>query len=239
MSTLEPCLNCGAARSGRFCSECGQDGDRRLSTLPTLVRRGIGAVLDLEGPLPRTVRRLVLEPGRLTREYAEGRFAGQVSPMRVYLVASAIYFFAAPYLAGGFVRLEPENESGAWFSFGPLTWDSEFLVLLLVPLWAVVLRMLIPDRSRHVEELFVFSVHYNVFFLLAITALGALGRAFVAMALPGLTVAILLIGLGLPLAYLWSALRHAFAFGAPRALISTPVLFLLHFGIGQGLQNTF
>ncbi|MEM6514067.1 MAG: DUF3667 domain-containing protein [Pseudomonadota bacterium] len=235
---LEPCLNCGAARSGRFCTECGQDGDRRLANLPTLIRRGASAVLDVDEPLLKTLRRLFLNPGRLTRDYAEGRFASQVSPLRLYLVASAIYFFLAPYLGGGFVRLQPETADGAWFSFGPLNWDSELLLLLLVPLFAVVLRVMLPDRSRHVEELFVFSVHYNVFFLLMITVLGVLGRVGISIGQPQLTIAVILVGMTIPFTYLWLALRRAFDLGAMRTLVSTPVLFVLHMGAGQLLQNT-
>ena len=91
------CLNCGATLHGRFCAGCGQE-DRPLD--PT-VREVVGEVAReisaVDGRIIRSVRRLFLSPGYLTREHFEGRRAGWVSPVRLYLILSVVYFAIASF----------------------------------------------------------------------------------------------------------------------------------------------
>jgi hypothetical protein len=48
-----------------------------------------------DGRLATTLRALVRRPGMLTREFLEGRRARYISPLRVYLIASLVYFVLA------------------------------------------------------------------------------------------------------------------------------------------------
>jgi hypothetical protein len=48
-----------------------------------------------DGRLASTLRALVQRPGLLTREFLEGRRARYISPLRVYLIASLVYFVLA------------------------------------------------------------------------------------------------------------------------------------------------
>ncbi|MGH7462601.1 MAG: DUF3667 domain-containing protein [Longimicrobiales bacterium] len=48
--------------------------------------------LSLNGTLPRTLAALFFQPGRLTREYMSMRIASYVPPVRLYLVASVLFF---------------------------------------------------------------------------------------------------------------------------------------------------
>lgn len=233
MNAPTPCLNCGSTLDGRWCASCGQDGERRLVSFPGLLRLMLSELSDLDGRALRTLRTLLVRPGQLTAEYVKGRFRSQIPPMRLYLVASAVYFFLAPRLGGGVVRFD----DGATFRLGPLGWDSEFLMLLLVPIWALSLRALVARRSRHLEEVFVFSVHYNVFFLffMVLLAIGAALSSSVGM--PWLAVWILFIGLFGPLVYLGRALRVAFGLEGARRLFAAITLFLFHAVLGQVIHN--
>ena len=105
MEGQSACLNCGTELTARWCPVCGQDGERRLHSLPTVLARTLESVIDFDGRVASTLRRLVAHPGRLTRDYAQGHFVGQVDPMRLYLATSALYFFLAPRIGGGFIRL--------------------------------------------------------------------------------------------------------------------------------------
>ena len=95
--TLEQrsCLNCGKPLAGRFCSHCGQ---RAIPPYPT-VREFIGDAWHefsgYDGRFARTLRALFRRPGWLTREVLEGRRARYISPLRLYLTASVIYFLVA------------------------------------------------------------------------------------------------------------------------------------------------
>jgi hypothetical protein len=48
-----------------------------------------------DGRFATTVRALVTRPGRLTLDFLEGRRARHISPLRLYLMASLVYFLAA------------------------------------------------------------------------------------------------------------------------------------------------
>jgi Protein of unknown function (DUF3667) len=88
------CLNCGAALHGSFCSACGQ---RSVPPDPTVAEVAGDAWQELsgyDGRIAATIRGL-LRPGYLTREYVAGRRARYLSPVRLYLIVSVIYFVAA------------------------------------------------------------------------------------------------------------------------------------------------
>ena len=52
-----------------------------------------GELFSVDGKLLRTMRVLLTRPGRLSKEYCAGRRQTYISPIRVYLIASALYFF--------------------------------------------------------------------------------------------------------------------------------------------------
>ena len=93
--TAARCLNCGEPLRGPFCSTCGQ---RAIPAYPTLRELAGDAWQELsgyDGRVVRTFRSLMRRPGALTLEVLEGHRARYVSPVRLYLVASVIYFLVS------------------------------------------------------------------------------------------------------------------------------------------------
>ena len=89
------CLNCGTPLHGPFCSACGQ---RDIPPYPSVRELVVDAFWELsgwDGRFASTVRALVRRPGMLTREFLEGRRARYLSPLRLYLLASLLYFVVA------------------------------------------------------------------------------------------------------------------------------------------------
>jgi hypothetical protein len=89
------CLNCGTLLNGPFCAECGQ---RDIPPYPSARELVVDAVSELsgwDGRIATSVRTLLLRPGKLTREFLEGRRARYISPLRLYLMASLAYFVLA------------------------------------------------------------------------------------------------------------------------------------------------
>lgn len=89
------CLNCGAPLPGTFCAECGQ---RDIPPYPSVRELAVDAVTEFsgwDGRLAATLRALLRRPGMLTREFLEGRRARYISPLRLYLTASLVYFVLA------------------------------------------------------------------------------------------------------------------------------------------------
>ena len=104
---MKACLNCGATLTGAFCSACGQ---RAIPAYPTVREMAGDAWQELsgyDGRIARSFRTLLRRPGALTVDVLEGRRASYVSPVRLYLVASVIYFIvaaAAPNISAVRVR---------------------------------------------------------------------------------------------------------------------------------------
>jgi Protein of unknown function (DUF3667) len=86
------CLNCGEALSQRFCPACGQAAIDPNPTLGEFVHEAASEFLHWDGKLAATFRLLFSRPGELTREYLAGRRASYLSPLRLYLTCSVIFF---------------------------------------------------------------------------------------------------------------------------------------------------
>jgi Protein of unknown function (DUF3667) len=86
------CYNCGAALHGRYCADCGQEARPLNPNLRDVVREAAHEFLEVDGRIFRSVRRLFLSPGYLTKEAFAGRRAHWTSPVRLYLTFSLIYF---------------------------------------------------------------------------------------------------------------------------------------------------
>lgn len=89
----EACANCGEFLESTYCAACGQkrivDRDRRLGHL---LSQFFSAVTDLDGRFWRSLRALTLQPGRLSRDYLDGRRRNWMAPMALFLLANVVYF---------------------------------------------------------------------------------------------------------------------------------------------------
>ncbi len=104
------CLNCGASLTGPFCPECGQ---RDIPPYPSLRELFMDAVSEFsgwDGRVATTLQALLRRPGLLTHEFLEGRRARYISPLRLYLTASLVYFVLAASAPD--VRLGPGKGQG-------------------------------------------------------------------------------------------------------------------------------
>ena len=105
------CRNCGAGLEGRYCHQCGQRQLSAFTSLREFLGDAFREFLELDGKFVQTVRRLVFAPGVLTREFLEGRRARYVSPFRLYIVFSALFFLVGNF-SGARVRITaPPPES--------------------------------------------------------------------------------------------------------------------------------
>lgn len=78
------CANCAAPLQGAFCHRCGQSAHVHRS-LAHLVEEFLHGLLHFETKAWRTVPMLLLKPGRLTREFIDGRRVRYVSPLALLL----------------------------------------------------------------------------------------------------------------------------------------------------------
>jgi hypothetical protein len=103
---LTHCENCGTLLSGPYCAKCGQPAiDYRRSFGHVLVDV-LNEFLNWDSKFFATIALLILKPWRLTNEFLAGKRVRYVHPLRLYLLASILFFFAVNYGARD-LRFEP------------------------------------------------------------------------------------------------------------------------------------
>jgi hypothetical protein len=85
------CLNCGTALAGSHCHTCGQAAHVHR-TLGAFFHDLLHGVFHFEGKIWRTLPMLAWNPGKLTREYIDGRRASYVSPIALFLFVVFLTF---------------------------------------------------------------------------------------------------------------------------------------------------
>lgn len=112
----EPCKNCGAALEGWWCHECGQNADTHHRSILHLIWEVIEGLFHLDGRLASTLPLLFFKPGKLAKDYMEGRIVRHVPPFRTFLVSLLLFIFAAEHAIHGIrheQELKEEKEAAA------------------------------------------------------------------------------------------------------------------------------
>jgi hypothetical protein len=99
------CMNCGTELQGPFCHYCGQPDKNLMRFFPVLMRELLSDFLDFDSRFTRTLKPLLFKPGKLTRDYLDGRRFRYVPPLRLYIFSSLIFFFLAAVLAGDAIKV--------------------------------------------------------------------------------------------------------------------------------------
>jgi Protein of unknown function (DUF3667) len=86
------CQNCGVALQGPFCHVCGQRDLEFHRSFHHLLHEAVETLLHIDLSVGRGCFDLLFRPGRMTREFNEGRRARHVPPLRFYLVISLLFF---------------------------------------------------------------------------------------------------------------------------------------------------
>lgn len=104
------CLNCGTPLQGPFCHYCGQPDKNFLRFFPVLLRELLEDFLDFDSRFMRTMKPLLFKPGKLTRDYLEGRRFRYTPPLRLYIFSSIACFFVVALLAADIIQINSEPD---------------------------------------------------------------------------------------------------------------------------------
>ncbi|MCZ0935809.1 MAG: DUF3667 domain-containing protein [Gemmatimonadetes bacterium] len=89
---VRTCPNCGRDRPESFCAHCGQSDRDYTRALRSVAGEFVRETFEVDSRLFRTLKLLMFRPGSLTREFSRNRRAGFVSPVRLYIFASFVFF---------------------------------------------------------------------------------------------------------------------------------------------------
>ncbi|HEY2388860.1 MAG TPA: DUF3667 domain-containing protein [Candidatus Binatia bacterium] len=191
------CPSCDEIVATTYCPSCGEQrlGARDL-TLGGLLRQAALAIVDIDGRLLRSVRCLVVHPGRLTTAYVQGLRKPYIAPVQLFLVANVL-FFAMQSLTGNMIfstslidhlhsqmwspvaeqlvasRLEGTSQSFA--DYAPVfdhavTLNAKSLVFLMVLAFSALLPMSFRRAGQPFITHAVFALHFYAFLLLVLCA---------------------------------------------------------------------
>ena len=237
---LGACTNCGRALDGPYCADCGQKAGPVDPPLRDVVHEFVHELANVDGKTFRSVRLLFTCPGFLTREYFQGRRARYVSPLRLYLIFSVIYFgvaaIAPPPQQGGLrvsVTDEEELRELGFESEAALeqavrgainTWAPR-IMFVLVPFFALLVKLVTPRSGRNYPQHLYFALHVHAAAFACLT-LGTLGRY--ARAWPAVEGVLALAALAASVTYLTLALQRAYDATAARAVVRAAVVSFLY-----------
>lgn len=131
---LTHCENCGAPLTGEFCSQCGQHAiDYRRSIFRVLLDAA-DSFLNWDTKFLHSMNQLLLRPWQLTNDFNAGRRARYVHPLRLYLIASIVFFLLARAIN--------------WDSEGPIQLTAQDRTELV----ASLTKMIEPDSPLTAEQ---------------------------------------------------------------------------------------
>jgi Protein of unknown function (DUF3667) len=242
---VEPCPNCGAVLAGPFCAECGQRRPAPDDYSPQRFWRHVfHEATEVDSSLVRSLIGL-FRPGFLTREHLAGRRGRYLSPVKLYLLVSAVYFLFAwdasfemmnyaeqlrndPNLAAAM-----PSEMGQKYlagldeiieRSGEYTGYLRFVTVLGL---GFVLALLYRRQGRALGQHFVFTLHFYSFYL--VFALLVLAALLLWRAVTGVTASTWLyfvIGY-LPVApFAYAALRRVYGQSRRKTALKTALLML-------------
>lgn len=103
------CLNCGTVLQGDFCHVCGQSGESLRRPFWSLAAESLETLFSIDGRIWRTLPDLVIHPGRMTRDYLDGKRARFLPPFRLYVLASLVFFVVMPLILGQGLAFMPKG----------------------------------------------------------------------------------------------------------------------------------
>lgn len=218
------CLNCDTALHGHYCASCGQRAVALNPSLHDVVHDATHEFLHVDGKIFRSVWLLLTAPGVLTREYVEGRRQRHVTPIRLYLLFSVLYFAAMALAPGvGFsIDFAPDADATAeqqrWFEerlpdaqriTGEIFshWVPRAM-FVLVPVFAALVGLTTRGRGRHYPQHLYFALHLHAAWFIA----GAVYAVARLRPVTGLTTMVGLAAVLYVVGYFWLAFRRVYEY---------------------------
>ncbi|MGA7273523.1 MAG: DUF3667 domain-containing protein [Candidatus Udaeobacter sp.] len=91
------CENCGAQLEGHWCAKCGQPAIDYRRSFRHVIADLLNEFLNWDSKFFATMALLLGRPWKLTNQFLAGHRVSYVHPLRLYLLASILFFFAATY----------------------------------------------------------------------------------------------------------------------------------------------
>src|SRR6185503_7625785 len=253
-----PCPTCGAPIHGGFCGACGE---KRVTahdySITHFAEHVLESLTHFDFKSLRAFKTLMAQPGRLTRDYLDGRRRHYIGPIQLFVIVNVVFALIGPttfrtplsvqehdapfvetkraFVASAVSerRVEKEEFRRAFDEAAGL--QAKTWVFAMIPLLALATATIYGFRRFFFEHL-IFNTHFLAFtlsWMLVAGLLLSLGLRAAGIHLGGQewdnpVSLIILAGLAI---YLFAALRRAFGDRAPAAAARAVAVTLLFFPI--------
>ena len=167
------CLNCSAVLTGKYCAHCGQKADVEKLNRHSFTEEIFHFFTHIEKGFLRTTKLVILQPGKLCKDYLDGKRKTYHKPVGFLLIWITLYLFAR-YLVNHFKSPEVTLDSTL------ITWDSSLLPviakyrsvidLLMTPLMAFIWWIILArPKLNYVEVLSIYFYLYAFTFMVHVT----------------------------------------------------------------------
>jgi hypothetical protein len=166
---MKHCRNCHAPFDSAYCPDCGQKDIDLERSMTELLRDLFRETFEVDGRAFRTLRALFLQPGELTAEFLAGRRRVYTPPLRLYLVISVSFFVVAAWIAQKGLLLDAgqsiDTHAPGQAQF--LSDDLPRLMFVLLPIFALLLKIATPGRLYFDHLIFSIHLHSAAYVVLA------------------------------------------------------------------------
>ena len=250
------CPTCGAVIDGSFCASCGE---KRVTahdySITHFAEHVLESLTHFDFKSLRALKTLVAHPGRLTRDYLDGRRRAYIGPIQLFVIVNIVFALLGPttfrtplktqehdrpfpalkqsLVAGAIADRDVTREEFERSFDDAAGLQAKTWIFALIPIMALVTAALYGFRRYFFEHL-ILATHLLTFLLVwtfatvvVVVAAAALGgRSLSNAAVDNLAAVLVQLGLAV---YLAVALRRTFGGGLVAAgtrALAVAVLFL-------------
>lgn len=98
LRTEKDCLNCGTTVEDRYCPHCGQENIVNRPSFHHLFTHFFADLFHYDSGFWKTITTLLFKPGRIVKEYLEGKRKTYMQPVKLYIFVSFVAFFLPHFL---------------------------------------------------------------------------------------------------------------------------------------------
>jgi hypothetical protein len=160
---------------GPYCSRCGQKAAPLNPTAHELLHDVVHEFAHVDSRIVRSVWLLLARPGFLTREYFAGRRVAFVSPIRLYLIFSVLYFALVAIAPPESLRVTcttcpPELRAAVEAQMrDAITHWIPRTMFVLVPLFGVLVALAARRSPRNYPLHLYFALHVHAAWFAALS----------------------------------------------------------------------
>ena len=226
------CPNCDHLLSTdhKFCPACGQQRIEATDSFNKLVGSFLGDYFTFDSKILGSLKPLLFNPGRLTKEYIVGRRVRYISPLRMYIFISLIFFLILSWGVSG-SPLKANNPGDEVF------WNSLFgnylpkLFFVFLPLFAAILNFLVKKTKVGYFSCLVFALHFHSFVFFVLIFYLFLSRILASNGLYHINTYFLLTLFLWFIVYLFISLKRVFNIAWVSTIFRFLTLLFLYFGL--------